>query len=265
MVKLWRVFVMILALGPLLQASARAGAAPLRQAGETPSPTPPPQAAVLAPRSGQALQGSVPIEIGLAGAGYQTVEVSFAYANNPLEAWFPLYQGNLPQGDLAADPTALQNPIHTWDTSTITDGDYTLRVVFTRFDRTTQVIDVIGLRVRNYTPIETDTPVPNPTAPQPAAPDRPATQTAAVAASPTPIPTGLGPEQTAAALEAAATPTPTPTPLPPALPFSQANPLEMAPREVLNSLTEGALVTTGMFAAGGLYVLARRRRKDYHV
>ncbi len=263
MVKFGQAIFIFLAFG-LLRLAGPIGAASLRQPGETPSPTPPPQAAVLAPGSGQALQGSVPVEIGLAGPGYQSIEISFAYANDPTKTWFPLYQGNLPQGDLAADPTSLQNPIFTWDTSTITDGGYTLRVIFTRFDRTTQVIDVTGLRVRNYTPIETDTPAPSPTATRPAAPNRPATLTAEAAASPTPAP--AGPEQTAAAavLEASATPSPTPTPLPPALPFLQPNPLEIAPGEVLRSLTEGALATVGMFAAGGLYALARGRRTKHH-
>jgi hypothetical protein len=55
------------------------------------------------------------------------------------------------------------NPIH--DVLTMgyggdADGDYDLRMVVTKNDGESIIYDVPGLRVRNYTPIETDTPAP---------------------------------------------------------------------------------------------------------
>ncbi len=276
MVDLRRVFLFVFALVPLLiQPFARAALPALQE--PTPTVAHPvatavpatavPQAAVLSPQPGQALQGSVPVEIGIAGPGYQSVEVAFAYANNPTGVWFPIYQGNLPD-DPAADPAALQAPITEWDTSAISDGAYTLRVVLTLADGSRQTYDVGGLRVRNYTPIETDTPAPVPTTALPPTPDQAATQTASALASATPLPPpGATPDSaaTASAAIAAATATAiaaaTPTPLPPAPAQALVNPLELQPATVLDSLGRGALAAVGLFALGGLYATARRKRQ----
>ncbi|MCX8061836.1 MAG: hypothetical protein N3D16_04585, partial [Anaerolineales bacterium] len=47
-----------------------------------------------------------------------------------------------------------------WDTSGITDNTYQLRLTVITKDNQKHVYMVEGLRVRNYTPIETDTPQP---------------------------------------------------------------------------------------------------------
>lgn len=273
MVDLRGVFLFFFALIHLMiQPFARAGLPALQEPPPTAAlqATALPQAAVLSPQPGQALQGSVPVEVGLAGPGYQSVEVSFAYANNPTGVWFPIYQGNLP-ADPAADPAALQAPITEWDTSAISDGAYTLRVVFILADGNRQTVDVSGLRVRNYTPIETDTPTPVPTTAVPPTPDQAATQTASALASATPVPPpGATPDSaaTAAAAIVAATATAeaaaTPTPLPPAPAQALVNPLELGPTTVLDSLGRGALAAVGLFALGGLYAAARRKRQKDH-
>jgi hypothetical protein len=109
------------------------------------------QVLVASPLPGDALQGQVVINGTTDLEGFQSYEVSFAYQQDATSTWFPLYNGKeaVKEGALA-----------TWDTTTISDGIYRLRVmVFLSDGRAVQTV-VSGLRVRNYTAIETATPAP---------------------------------------------------------------------------------------------------------
>jgi hypothetical protein len=183
-------------------------------------------AAILEPRPGQALQGTVPIVVNTAVNGFEAVELLFAYAVNPTETWFTIFQGNQPvaQGTLAQ-----------WDTSQISDGAYTLRLIVRLSDGTQQTVDVAGLRVRNYTAIESDTPTP-------------VTPSATPPPEDTPVPS--------------ATPTPSGTPLPPTPTLQPANPAILGRTQVLASAVQGGLVATGLFALAGLYGLFRWMRRS---
>lgn len=104
---------------------------------------------VQSPKGGEALQGVVSI-IGTTDLeGFRSAEVAFAYQNDATSTWFVIQQISQPvkEGSLAS-----------WDTTTIADGIYRLRVQVFLQDGQVQETVVNGLRVRNYTPVETGTP-----------------------------------------------------------------------------------------------------------
>lgn len=84
-------------------------------------------------------------------------ELAFAYSKNPTDTWFPIgdtYRTAVNDGRLAV-----------WDTTGITDGSYDLRLRVwpTSGDPLTTIVR--GVRVRNYSAIETGTPAPTPLTP----------------------------------------------------------------------------------------------------
>ena len=201
-----------------------------RQAQDVPTPTPSaetgPQVVtqnpqIIAPRPGQALQGNIPVVVDTTFQKFQSVELTFAYANNPTGTWFLIYQGLQPVSN---------GPLAAWDTSLITDGDYDLRMVITFLDGSQQIVEAPGVRVRNYTPIETDTPPP-------------ATPTGPPATADIPIPT--------------ITPTHPPSPLPPAATPLPPNPAELHRQDIWLNAGKGALAIVGLFALAGLYQAVR--------
>ncbi len=145
----------------------------------TPTPTPGP-VAITAPKPHQALQGQVRV-LGVTDvAGFKTATLYFGYAGDPTHTWFWVATRHIPTHE---------GLIARWDTTTITDGDYVLRLVVQAADGR-QWEATVPVRVRNYTPVETPTPAPAMGGTPPPTP------------SATPVPT--------------ATPRwPTPTPLPP--------------------------------------------------
>jgi len=176
---------------------------------------------IISPKAGQVLQGNLPVVVDTTFQKFQSVELTFAYANNPTKTWFLIYQGIQPVSN---------GPLVAWDTSLITDGDYDLRMVITFLDGTQQSVDVAGLRVRNYSPVETDTPAP-------------ATPTSPPAIADTPIPT--------------ITPTHLPSPIPPAATPLPPNPAELQQQDVWFNAGKGALAIVGLFALAGLYRAVR--------
>jgi hypothetical protein len=158
--------------------------------------------------------------------GFQSSELFFGYANNPTDTWFLITRNDQPvkDGELAQ-----------WDTTTITDGNYTLRLIVSFSDGTQSVATVPNVRVRNYSPIETDTPTPiTPTATQ--VPGDMPISTITPTATITPKP-------------------PTPTPLP-------TNPAELSSANIIAGVGKGALATMGLFILLGLYITIRRAMRD---
>ena len=182
-------------------------------------------AAIYAPLAGQALQGSIAITGNTAIDGFQSAELSFAYFNNPTEPWFLISQSNTP----VSNGTLAQ-----WDTTTLTDGVYNLRLIVTLNTGQQITAKVQGLRVRNYSLIETDTPTP-------------VTPTATPVPGITPAPT-VTPTPT---ITPTPTVTPTITPLPP-------NPAALSRLAVAVSIGQGALAAIGLFALIGLYQSVKR-------
>ena len=200
---------------------------PLRlQAQESTPTTEKPRVYIIAPIPGQALQGSVPISGRTRLPGFQSAELSFTYQDDPRQTWFLIKAFGEP-----VDEGLLTD----WDTTTLTDGVYDLRLMVYRDDER-QPLEILlpGLRVRNYTPIETDTPAPTAT-PQP---------------GDTPVPT--------------LTPTIIPTPIPLTATPLPTNAAMISGSEITTSMGEGVLVVGLAFAMGGVYLglrgLLRRRR-----
>jgi hypothetical protein len=187
--------------------------------------------AIHAPLEGQALQGVVSVIGTTAVEGFVSAELSFAYLDNPTDTWFLIAQSDaLVENDVLAQ----------WDTTTISDGDYTLRLVVRLSDGGELSASVGGVRVRNYTAIEADTPTPT-----------------------VPTPTPQASETLAPTMTPTITPAPSETPVPPTPSAPPPNPAELSRSTLLSSIGRGALAVVGLFALLGVYqglrALFRRR------
>lgn len=118
----------------------------------SPLAAPAPAMEIVSPQEGQVLQGSVEIIGTIPPDGFISGEVSYAYRQSDAETWFSI--GSISQ------PVA--NGILTvWDTSTISDGDYKIKVTVNYTGGEAQEVVVNQVLVRNYTPVQsTATPVP---------------------------------------------------------------------------------------------------------
>jgi hypothetical protein len=213
----------------LLLLSSSSGEARQEQVPATATPTSQPglqaapeNARIISPKPGQALQGNIPVVVDTTSSEFQSVELTFAYAKNPTDTWFLIYQGL---------QSVSNGPLVAWDTSLITDGDYDLRMVVTLNDGSQQTDTVKGVRVRNYTVVETDTPAP-------------VTPTLQSELADTPIPT-ITPTYTPVQ------PPPTATPLPP-------NPAALSQADIWLGAGKGAVAIVALFAVGGLYYAVRK-------
>jgi hypothetical protein len=183
-----------------------------------------PNVQISAPAPGTPLKGLVSVEGSTLIDGFQSWELTFSYASDTTGTWFLIAEGNaaIDGGELAQ-----------WDTTTITDGDYNLRLsVFLEGGRREHYV-VENLRVRNYSPIETITPTPSLT--------------------PTPFTETPLPSQTPTLTQPPTeTPLPdTPTPLP-------TNPVTITQGNLNNSLTRGAAGAAAAFVLVGLYLSIKR-------
>ena len=179
---------------------------------------------ITAPDPGTPLQGIVTIEGNTLVEGFVSWEMSFGYANDSTGTWFLIAEG---------DEQVTSGELTQWDTTTITDGDYNLRLtVYLQGGRREH--DVINnLRVRNYSPIETMTPTPTLTSTPYTETPRPSlTPTKTIQPTETPIPN-------------------TPTPLP-------ANPATITQSDINNSLIRGAAGALAAFILIGLYLSIKR-------
>ena len=184
--------------------------------------TPGTQVSILSPDPGQALQGTILIigEINIEEA--LTVELSFSYLDEPRDTWFLIQEVE------EAIPREFKQE---WDTTTLTDGQYTLRLVVTT-DQDQFIAYVPGLRVRNYSAIETNTPVPTLT-PAPADTHAP-TETPTMTITPV---------------------LHTTTPLPP-------NPAQINPADISMSIGKGAFAALSFFALLGIYQYLQNRSRS---
>jgi len=178
--------------------------------------------AITSPQSGQVVQGLAVITGSVTALGFSYYELAFAYQNDPTSTWFILQTSSMlvSEGELGS-----------WDTSALTDGDYSLRLRVYLLDGSSEEIVVSGLRVRNYPAVPTETATPT------------ATTYAEIV-----VPTGF------ISTPALATSTParmTPTPLP-------YNPASLRVDSIYSALGRGALLTLFLFLAVGLLIRLRR-------
>jgi len=98
------------------------------------------------PHSGDILQGVITIIGSTNLSGYDHHQISFNYVDSQADTWFLIAKSDniVSDGELA-----------TWDTTTIADGNYKIRLEVFLKDGGSREILVDELRVRNYTPIET--------------------------------------------------------------------------------------------------------------
>jgi hypothetical protein len=102
------------------------------------------------PQDGEALQGVVEI-IGTTDiVGFQSAEVAFAYGADS-STWFLI---------TGSEQAVRDDVLASWDTTTIADGTYLLRVRVYTTDGEVVDVEARDLRIRNYSPIETSTPRP---------------------------------------------------------------------------------------------------------
>jgi hypothetical protein len=187
---------------------------------ETPStPTLDPQRIYISnPLDGSLVQGVVNITGKSEVNGFSRYEVEFSYDQNPVNTWFLL---------LRSDQQVKGGQLTVWDTSSLTDGDYSIRLRVYFADGSWRDAVVSNVKVRNYT----------------------STQTAAPTQTPRSNPTSP-PTRTA-------TSTPSPMPTPTLLPSNMA---ELSMYQVWSSLGRGALATALLFIVFGLILRSRSKR-----
>lgn len=178
---------------------------------------------ITSPTPNQTMTGMVTISGTSEVDGFVSAELSFSYAGDITGTWFLI----------AVVQPITDGVLATWDTTTITDGDYNLRLRVTLTDGTYLDFLVSDLLIRNYTP--TDTPIPTSTIPPTITPILP---TPTITPSPT----------------ATTTPTSTPLPTPTALP---ENPAILPSTEILTSIVYGGLSATILFLLLALYLRLR--------
>ena len=180
-----------------------------------------PPLAITSPAPDELLRGQVTVTGKLDFPGFLSAGLDFAYASDPTGTWFNIQSFAQPLAD---------STLAVWDTTSITDGDYVLRLRVNFEDGTSQEVTV-PIKIGNDL---LPTPTPEPTA----------TLEPDVALIPTPF-----------LLAASPTPTELPRPTPTALP---PNPVSLGQNQIYTSLGRGALVILGLFALAGLIVRVRR-------
>jgi hypothetical protein len=180
-----------------------------------------PPVAITSPTPDELLRGPVTIMGAINFPSFLSAQLEFAYADNPTNTWFPIQTFSAP----LTEPT-----LAIWDTTSITDGDYILRLRVNFEDGTSQEASV-PIRIGNEVQ-PTQTPEPTST---------PQADTVLI---PTPF-----------LLAASPTPTQPPRPTPTVLP---TNPVSLVQTQIYFSLGRGALVILGLFALAGLILRVRR-------
>lgn len=180
------------------------------------------------PYDGQAVQGLVIVQGTSAIDGYISSNVAFTYHSDPTGTWFLITESEIP---------VINGALATWDTTTISDGTYDLRLLVSQADGSEIVSLIEGVRVRNYSPVETDTPAP----PTPTAPLLSPTPAQALSTDVSAVPIAT---LTSTALRLTATPLPT-------------NPSELSQTAILRTLSKGGLAALGLFALLGSYLAGR--------
>ena len=208
---LYASFILLALIGFL---AALPGAAQVAAAQATISPS----ILIISPREGQALQGIDIIEGKIRGDGLAAGKISFRYASEGQETWF--FVADLSPDNEEGSQTSFKVE---WDTTQITDGNYHLRVVAEYEDSAKIFEQILNLRVRNHSPVETSTPAPE------------FTQESSTARLTTTI---------------KSSPAPMPTPLP-------KNPAEIETSDLTRVLIISGVVILVAFLVGGIYALVK--------
>jgi hypothetical protein len=107
-----------------------------------------PAVSITSPQTGDTLRGQVHIEGAMDIPNFASAELDFAFASNPTDNWFIIQTFPQPKVD---------SPLAIWDTTSITDGDYTLRLRVVLQDGSFQDAIITALKIRNDSPEPTAT------------------------------------------------------------------------------------------------------------
>jgi hypothetical protein len=186
--------------------------------------------ALTAPQAGEILRGDVSIQGRLDSPNFASAELAFTYnesASDPAATWFTLQTFSQPIFD---------STLTVWDTTTVTDGDYALRLRVYLLDGSFQDVLVPDLTIRNYTPNPTAIPIDTPTA----APTLPSFSQF-----------NADPSSSTSAEPTAIISYPTATPLPP-------NPASLEIDAILTTFGKSALILLGIFFVISLLLRLRK-------
>jgi hypothetical protein len=106
---------------------------------------------LIDPLPGSAVQGLVQIIGTISIDGLEFYRLEFSSQKTQSKTWFLINENDL---------MITNDIIGEWDTSVLTDGIYDLRLTVVKESGESTVELSEGIRIRNYTPIETDTPSP---------------------------------------------------------------------------------------------------------
>ncbi|MBI5354459.1 MAG: hypothetical protein HZB50_17600 [Chloroflexi bacterium] len=180
---------------------------------------------ITSPRSGQILRGKVEIIGNLDVPNFSSAQLEFKYdlpaegASDSAETWFSIQTFSQPIKDA---------PLTVWDTTLLTDGDYTLRLRVFLQDGSFQDVLVSNIKIGNDISLPTDTP------------------------TATLIPTATIPPPTATRLpDAVINAFPSPTPL-------TVNPASVTTTSIYSTFTQGGLIVLVLFVLSSLILRLRK-------
>lgn len=172
------------------------------------------QVEISTPISGSAMQGLVSINGTSAVNDFVSYTLDFSLSNTQVENWFVIKNSSVPiENGLLGE----------WDTNNLTDGIYRLRLIVARSNGEPVILLVEGLRVRNYTSIETNTPGPSAT---------------------------LLPGQTVTATQTSEAHSPTSLPI---------NSAQLSTRSVRSAFVSGVISVVLIFTLFGIYTTVKRK------
>jgi hypothetical protein len=182
---------------------------------------------ITSPQAGQVLRGNVNISGTLPADQFSSAELSYAYSGQDTASWFLVAEIPQPISD---------GVLASWDTSTISDGDYKLKLTVKHTDGTSQDTIIDPVLVRNYT---------------------------AVQSTPTVFPTETAAATQLAILQTetlfAASPTLAPTQVVSVTPFP-SNPASLSEEQLTGSLKDGLVLGGLIMAVVGIYAYFRYLR-----
>jgi hypothetical protein len=108
-----------------------------------------PTVSIASPQTGMTVRGQVEILGTMNVPNFASAELAFGFVDAAGDAWFTIQTFPQPK----VDP-----PLAVWDTTSITDGDYNLRLRVVFQDGSFQDSVVTGVKIRNDLPEPTATP-----------------------------------------------------------------------------------------------------------
>lgn len=106
---------------------------------------------ITSPGTGSTVNGIVEISGSIPEVNFKSAKIFYAYDGSGVENWFQIAELSEPMQDVV---------LAKWDTTTITDGTYQLKLSVTTINGTVNEIIVEQITVMNYTHAE-ETPLPN--------------------------------------------------------------------------------------------------------